>query len=84
MRLDQFHGGSGVAGLTVGASDRLDLAALARRRDALSATVGRAPDATNHAVDLVLIPNGVAQPLKQQNAGALAHDESVGSSVKRR
>ena len=53
------------------------------RRDALALAVAGAGDATNHRVDAVAVALGVGQPLQQERAGALTHDEPVGPVAER-
>ena len=80
----EFHAGGIVPCLIVGSSNRLNLASLTGRRDALSSSVGRAANAPDNAVDFVAIPHGIAQALEHKHAGSLAHDEPVGTSIERR
>ena len=80
----EFNAGGIVPCLIVGSGNRLNLASLTGRRDALSASVGRAANAPDNAVDLVVIAHGIAQALEHEHAGAFAHDEPVGTSIERR
>ena len=84
VSFNEFNAGSVVARLAVSPRNRLDLTTLARCRDAFSAPVRGSSDASDDAVNLILVPHGIAQPLQDENTGAFAHDEPVRTGIKRR
>ena len=84
MRLHQFDGGSRVPRLAVGTGDGLDLTTLTWSRYAFASPIGRTTNSTYHAVDFILIPNGITQSLEDQDARTFAHHEPVCSGIKRR
>ena len=84
MSFDQFNTGRRVAGLAVSSRNRLDLPPLTRCGDSFSASIGRAPNSSNHAENFVLISNCIAETLEHQHASSLAHDKAVRTGIKRR
>ena len=83
MGFDELDGGRAVARLLIGPTDRLDLTAGARCRDALAASVAARTDATDDGLDSIPIANCIREALECQCPTALAHDKAVGSGIER-
>ena len=79
VAFNQRRGSGRQAGILPGALDGEFLADRVGRRNALSLAVARSADAAQHGVDLVAIALGIGQTLEQEDRGAFAHDEAVGS-----
>ena len=83
MGFHQLDGRSRIPCLAVGTGYGLNLAPLTWGSDAFAAPVRRATNASNNAEDFVPVSNGVSESLEHQHTGSFAHDEAVGSRVKR-
>ncbi len=83
VSLDQGSRGRIQAGIFPGPLNGQHLAFRIGRGNALALAVARRANAANNGVDLVAVPLGIAQPLEQECAAALAHDETVRALAER-
>ena len=79
MAFDQRRGSRREAGILPGALDGEFLADRVGRGNALALAVAGSAHAAQHGVDLVAVALGIGQTLQQEDGGAFAHDEAIGS-----